>query len=79
MWKQCSCILCGNHVCNVFALSVDESQESYDKQNYQFGKYHNGTSEQLKDKIQEKDVVMGSIKWNGKIFGSFLGHGIFGF
>ena len=33
-----SCILCGNRVCNVCAVRVDESQEGYDEQNYQVGK-----------------------------------------
>ena len=54
-----SCILYGNHVCNVCAVPVDESQEGYDKQNYQIGKCPNGACEQLKDQI--KDVVMQSI------------------
>ena len=47
--------------------------------NYQVGKCPNGACEQLKDKIKEKDVVLQSIKRKGKIFGSFLGHGMFGF
>ena len=32
-----SCILCVNRVCNVCAVPADESQEGYDKQNYQLG------------------------------------------
>ena len=32
-----SYILCGNCVCNVCAVPVDESQEGYDEQNYQLG------------------------------------------
>ena len=30
-------ILCGNRVCNVCAVPVDESQEGYDEQNYLLG------------------------------------------
>ena len=45
----------------------------------QVGKSSNGGCEQLKAKIKEKDVVTQSIKRRGKIFGSFLGHGKFGF
>ena len=33
-----NCNLCGNHVCNVCAVPVDESHEEYDEQNYQVGK-----------------------------------------
>ena len=40
---------------------------------------HNGACEQMKDKIKEKDVVTQSIKRKGKIFGSFLIHGMFRF
>ena len=71
--------MCGNRVCNVCAVPVDESQEGYDKQYYQIGKRPNGAFEQMKDKIKEKDVVTQSIKRKGKIFGSFLIHGMFRF
>ena len=37
-------------------------KEGYDEQNYKVGKCPNGTCEQLKDKIKEKDVVMQSIR-----------------
>ena len=74
-----SCILCGNRVCNVCAVPVDESQEGYDKQYYQIGRCPNGACEQMKDKIKEKDVVTQSIKRKGKIFGSFPIHGMFRF
>ena len=66
-----SSILCGHRVCNVYAVLVDESQEGYDKQNYQVGEFTNGACEQLKDKIKEEDVVTKSIKRKGKIFESF--------
>ena len=66
--------MCGNRVCNVCAVPVDESQEGYDKQYYQIGKCPNGAFEQMKDKIKEKDVVTQSIKRKGKIFGSSLIH-----
>ena len=69
--------MCGNRVCNVCAVPVDESQEGYDKQYYQIGKRPNGAFEQMKDKIKEKDVVTQSIKRKGKIFGSFPIHGMF--
>ena len=74
-----ACILCGNHVCNVWAVPVDESQEGYHEQNYQAGKCPDGPCEQMKDKIKEKDVVIQSIKRKGKIFGSFLIHRMFRF
>ena len=77
--RKYSCILCGNRVCNICAVPVDESQEGYDEQNYQVGKCPNGACEQMKDKIKEKDVVAQSIKQKGKIFGSFLIHGMFRF
>ena len=32
-----SCILYVNRICNVCAVPVGESQEGYDKQNYQLG------------------------------------------
>ena len=35
----------------------DETQKGYDEQNYQAGKCPNGACEQMKDKINEKDVV----------------------
>ena len=54
-------------------------QEGYGCQSYQVGKCPNGTCEQVKDKIKEKDVVTQSIKLKGKIFGSSLRHGMFGF
>ena len=79
MKTKYSCVLCGSRVCNVCAVSVDESQEDYDEQNYQVGKCPNGACEQLKEKIKEKDVVMQSIKRKGKIFGSFLGYFMFEF
>ena len=44
-----SCVLCGNRVCNVCAVPVDESQKGYDEQNYQVGKCPNGACEQMKD------------------------------
>ena len=69
----------GNRVCNVCAVPVDESQEGYEKQNYQVGKCPNGACELLKNKIKEKAVVTQSIKQKGEIFGRFLGHGMFGF
>ena len=71
--------MCGNRVCNVRAVPVDESQEGYDEQNYQVRKCLDGACEQMKDKIKEKDVVTQSIKQKGKIFGSFLIHGMFQF
>ena len=74
-----SCILCGNRVCNVCAVTVDESQEGYGEHNCHLWKCPNGACEQLKDEIKEKDVVTQSIKRKGKIFGSFPGHGMFGF
>ena len=75
-----SCIFCGCYrVCNVCAVPVYESQEGYDEQNYQVGKCPNGACEQVKDKIKEKDVVTQSIKQKGKMFGSFLIHGMFRF
>ena len=75
-----SCIFCGCYrVCNVCAVPVYESQEGYDEQNYQVGKCPNGACEQMKDKIKEKDVVTQSIKQKGKMFGSFLIHGMFWF
>ena len=85
--KFCNCentkysgIFCGCYrVCNVCAVPVYESQEGYDEQNYQVGKCPNGACEQMKDKIKEKDVVTQSIKQKGKMFGSFLIHGMFRF
>ena len=75
-----SCIFCGCYrVCNVCAVPVYESQEGYDEQNYQVGKCPNGACEQMKDKIKEKDVVTQSIKQKGKMFWSFLIHGMFRF
>ena len=74
-----SCILCGNCFFNVCAVPVDEFQREYDEQNYHVAKCPNGACKQLRDKIKEKDVVTQSIKRKGKIFGSFLGHGMFGF
>ena len=71
--------MCGNLICNVFAVPVDESQEGYDEQIYQVGKCPNDGWEQLKDKIKEKDVVMQSNKRKGKILGSFPIHGMFEF
>ena len=41
------------------------------------GKFPNDGCEQLKDKIKTKDMVTQSIKRKGKIFRSFLGHGMF--
>ena len=69
----------GNRICNVCEAPVAESQERYGKQNYKVGKCPNGACEQMKDKIKEKDVVAQSIKQKGKIFGSFLIHGMFRF
>ena len=60
--------MCGNRVCNVCAVPVDESQEGYDKQYYQIGRCPNGACEQMKDKIKEKDVVTQSIKQKGNIW-----------
>ena len=60
-------------------LLKNPKKDMYDEQNYQVGKCPNCACEQLKDNIQEKDVVMQSIKRKDKIFGSFLGHGMFGF
>ena len=74
-----TCIFCENRVCNASAVSVDESQERYGEQNYQVEKCPNGACEHLKDTIKVKDVVTQNIKRNGKIFGSLLGHGMFGF
>ena len=79
-----SCILCGNCVCNVCAVPVDESQEGYDEQNYQLGNVlillMNERQDYLvKDKIKEKDVVTQCIKRRGRIFESFLIHGMFRF
>ena len=74
-----SCILYGNRVCNVCAVPVDESQDGYDEQNYQFGKCTNDTCEQLKVKIKEKDVITQSIQQKGDMFGSFLGLDLFEF
>ena len=54
-------------------------KKGYDEQKYQVGKCTNGTCEQLKDKIKEKNVITESIKRKGNTFGSFLGHGMFGF
>ena len=71
--------MCGNRVCNVCAVPVDESQEGYGEQSYQVGKCLAGACEQMKDKIKEKDVVTQSIKRKGRIFGSFLIHGMFQF
>ena len=42
-----SCILRGNRVFNVCAVSVDKSQKEYDKQNYQVKYSPNGACEQL--------------------------------
>ena len=71
--------MCGNRVWNACAVPVEESQEGYDEQNYQVRKCLDGACEQMKDKIKEKDVVTQSIKQKGKIFGSFLIHGMFQF
>ena len=49
-----SCILCGNRVCNVCAVPVDESQEGYDKQNYQVRKCLDGACEQMKIRLKGK-------------------------
>ena len=69
-----TCSLCGNRICNICTVPVDESHEVYDEQSYQVGKCPNSACEHFKDKIKEKDVVTQSIKRKGKIFGSFLGH-----
>ena len=69
-----SCILCGNRVCSVRAVPVEESQEGCDEQNYQIGKCLKVACEESKDKIKEKVVVTQSIKRKGKIFRSFLGN-----
>ena len=39
--RKYGCILCRNRVCNVCTVPVDESQEEYDEQNYQFRKCPN--------------------------------------